>query len=323
MKKLFVIYSCAKYLFMKNYYKTKYTGYDLLFVYGDPNLETNYEIDIENMTAKLKCSDFFEHLPEKTYMMLNMFKNATELQEYSHLIKMDDDTEINIIPNEFTTFLDSLDNYDYCGHRLINSDIMFHNYHFGKCMDDKLNQQPYELKTPLSWGAGYFYILSRKSVDLIYDEITENPNTLTEQLYEDMMVGTILSKNKINFIELLNNNIVTGYPRPRTSSITSQLTINTRQNYNYLSRNIISKTKKVNMNYNKNREFNTSVDENDEEQTHVEEQSPKNLNTNDNTNKKDNKTNTENKTINDVKKSFNPIIHKNTKRIINRTSIRR
>ena len=221
MKNLLVIYSCKKYSFMIPYYLEKYgnMGYDTYYLYGEPELEDDCVVDKESKIIKVKCEDNFESLPKKTYYMLKVFLGCEEFNDYEHIIKIDDDTELNIRYEQLETTELFNKNLNYMGHRLIKSGPMPHNYHFGKCADNLLNLKPFELNEHTNWGAGYLYILSRKASDIICSVLDDSPDILTENMYEDMMVGRILINNDIEFTEILPHNIVTDLPRPRRTSI--------------------------------------------------------------------------------------------------------
>jgi hypothetical protein len=246
MKVLLVIYSCCKYSFMHNYYIEKYKnmGYDVFVVYGDNALDNEYEIDYENNFIKLNCNDSFEYLVNKTNLLLNVF--LLEFSDYDYLIKMDDDTEINI-DHDTLSNLDIWNN-DYMGHKLIKSEPKEHNYHFGKCNDNALNIKPYDLEIDLSWGAGYFYILSRTIIKTLCEDIKNYPDLLNENLYEDMLIGYMMLNNNINFIEVLTYDIITNLNRPRMTSITNLLSANINK---VMYNNNSKKIKKISINYNK------------------------------------------------------------------------
>ncbi len=254
MKALLVIYSCRKYSFMHSYYIEKYTNmnYDVFVVYGD-KLDNEYEIDYDNNFIKLNCNDSFDYLVNKTNLLLNVF--LKEFSNYDYLIKMDDDTELNL---DYDALLNlNILNNDYMGHKLIKSVPQNHDYHFGKCDNLILNSKPYELEIELSWGAGYFYILSKNTIETICDDIKNYPDLINENLYEDMLIGYIMLNNNIEFHEILTYEIITNLPRPRITSITNLLMINPNKIiYNKNSKKI----KKISFNYNKS-DTNDDVDE--------------------------------------------------------------
>lgn len=215
------------------YYLEKYSnmGYDVYYLYGEPDLEEDCVVDKESKIIKVKCEDNFESLPKKTYFMLKVFLGCEEFNDYEYIIKMDDDTELNIRHEQLLASELLNKKFDYMGHKLIKSNPMPHNYHFGKCSDNLLNLKPFELNEHVTWGTGYFYILSRKSADLICSVIDDSQDILTENLYEDMMVGRILINNDIEFMEVLPNYIITDLQRPRRTSVnillgTIQSTVN-------------------------------------------------------------------------------------------------
>ena len=221
MKVLLVIYSCKKYSFMMPYYLEKYSnmGYDVYYLTGDEELEDDCLLDKESKTIKIKCKDNFENLSTKTYYLLQLFNTYKEFIDYDYLIKMDDDTELNIKLEHLLTGDFFQKNLDYMGHKLIKSPAMPHNYHFGKCDNNILNLKPFELNSDLNWGCGYFYILSKKAVDTICGILEEHEEILQEFLYEDMMIGKLMKENEIEFNEILRFGIQTDLPRPRKNSL--------------------------------------------------------------------------------------------------------
>jgi len=247
MKILLLIYTCKKYSFLHNDYKNKYTslGYDFYLVYCDPNIDEDCIIDQENSSFILKCEDNFENLPKKTYLMLKTFLECESFNDYDYIIKMDDDTEINFKLSELVN--SNLLDGDYIGAKLLSSEPQDHNYHFGKCSNNELNSTPYKLDIDLSWGAGYFYILSRKAIKIRCDDIEGYKQLLADNLYEDMMIGYILFNNDIEFKELFNKSVITNLSRPRRLSInilnSSILNNNNINKVTYNSR--VNKIKKI------------------------------------------------------------------------------
>ena len=246
---------------MHKEYIEKYTqlGYDMFVVYGD-SIDCEYTINLETRIIVLKCEDTFEALPNKTYMLLKMFAEADEMKDYNMMIKMDDDTELNLSYNMLMNMKFWENNYDYMGAKLIKSKNSMHDYHFGKCSDMTINTKLYELEMELSWGAGYFYILSRNIINTLYEDIKGYPDLLNENLYEDMMIGYMMANNNILFNEVLQGNVVTNLNRPRKTSLSNILIAQDKIIY-YPSKNF-SKIKKITYNFNKNNDNNNN-DNND------------------------------------------------------------
>lgn len=322
MSILLVIYSCKKYLFMKDYYDEKYTamGYTILFVFGDKDLETEYQYDSENRMAVLKCEDNFESLTKKTHMLFKMILTSSRLQNYEYIIKMDDDTELNLSCSQLVF----PDNLLYGGPRLIKSEPKEHNYHFGKCSEEsEFNMTPYELKTELSWGAGYCYILHRNVIEMICLAIEKDDKILNEYLYEDMMVGKIISTSNISYIEFLTRNIITDLSRPRKTSITQIIT----NKINFIPKST-SKIKRVSFNTGLNTvsdinyledKLNSELSLNRELDKKIRELSEK---VNKNNNIQINNYDSTNEYF-QPNRSFNPVTHRNVTKIKGRISIRR
>ncbi len=255
MSVLLIIYSCKKYSFLHQDYIKKYTelGYDVFIVYGVPTIEEQYLINFNENIIKLRCKDNFEDLPFKTYALLKMFLNEEKFQKYDFLIKMDDDTELNIHHDVFVK--SPLFENNYFGQQLIKSQPMLHNYHFGKCFSNELNSKLYDLEINLEWGAGFFYVLSRNAINLIVGDIRGYSDLLNENLYEDMMIGYIMSNNNIEFVEMNNKNIITNLPRPRILSI--QINSNNTKVYTNISN--INKIKKITYNYGNDEDIDNKI----------------------------------------------------------------
>jgi hypothetical protein len=350
---------------MKDYYVDKYTkmGYDVIFVFADPNLEddVDYIYDKENNMAVLKCEDGFENLTNKTYYLTKMILSSSRLRNYDYIIKMDDDTEFNMQHNNLSDMDFFKEERNYIGPKLLVSEPMEHDYHFGKCTNDiELNITPFELKEKLSWGSGFFYILSRQAITIINGCITADPSILKDFLYEDMMVGKILSENDINYELFLSNYIITDLKRPRTNSlnkliIQQQQTSDTSYSRMSFMPKSISRIKKVTFNFNKTEDTNNIDDElsekikkevniNQELDKKIKELSQKlngasntrnnnitnnNINNNTNNNKqinsssKQNTNSKQNINTNESRRIPNPIITKNAKKISGKMMIRR
>ncbi len=321
MKALLLIYSCKKYSFMYKEYIEKYykLGYDIFYVYADPNLDEEYTIDLQKNIITLKCNDNFENLPEKTYSLFKCLLKDEEFQNYDYFIKMDDDTELSI---NYETFI-NLDilkkNHDYIGVKKIKSEACEHNYHFGKCDNNNLNNQSFILESPMIWGAGFFYILSKNGIKLICQEI-ETYNLLKEYLYEDMLIGKIFYENDIEFIEGFQNFVITDLHRPRKTSISSII----QQTYSSNLSKTISKIKKVS--FNKTQINNNIAYEDNEIDNEIEKKIKQEVLINTELNKKifelNNKISDNNTNDIIIGNTFNPIIHRNTKKITGKKLIK-
>ena len=116
---------------------------------------------------------------------------------YTHLIKVNDDTFINV-----DKLLDlNLNNIDYCGKK-VNTN--YHPYiHYYKCKDPAFHKP--KLRTTHNYIEGGFLILSKKAVNIItsYSEdfFTNFPDAYRG---EDVVVGEILHKNNILLTDICN-----------------------------------------------------------------------------------------------------------------------
>ncbi len=228
VKVLLAIYSCKKYSFMQEYYFEKYRniGYDdIIFVVGsgqECNIESpEWFHDDTSGVVVLNCPDTFEKLPFKTYCLLSMFLQDSKYSDFDYIIKLDDDTEFNMTFQRFCG-LDFIadDKYDYMGSKKIISGNTEHNYHFGKCSDNsQLNYTTYRIKDTETWLMGCCYVLSKYACEIISTCISNNNLILKNNLYEDMMVGNILTTNEIEPFECFMSNIITDQKRPRVNSL--------------------------------------------------------------------------------------------------------
>lgn len=223
MKLLLVIYSCKKYAFLHQDYLTKYKnmGYDVFITFGEKTLENNYIINPDARYIVTNADDTFEALPEKTYKLFKTINDNEYFKDYDYVIKMDDDTELTINHDNLCNMISQLTTpADYLGPKFLKSEKdTKHNYHFGKCQNEKLNCQPFLMTDELSWGVGYFYILSKTAINKLVSDITGYLDILTHHIYEDMLVGEVMLVNDFKYIEFLQKNIVTNLNRPRTLSI--------------------------------------------------------------------------------------------------------
>jgi len=135
---------------------------------------------------KLNFKECYEQLPLKTFLSLKELYN----KEYTHLLKTDDDTFIDVNSLIKLNFND----LNYYGRGVQpNNNI---DAHFYKCKD-KAYHLP-KRKTEFSYAEGGAYILSKKAVDIIAS-YPENYflNTPLNYRGEDVIVGELLAKNNI------------------------------------------------------------------------------------------------------------------------------
>lgn len=185
-----VVLSCDKYKDrIENLQKNLLNNinYDYYIIRADHTLNSS---QINNNILTVNCEECYENLPKKTLMAYKYLYNNFD---YDYILKIDDDTMINIpilekfIENKFL-------NLDYLGGKAGGHvDIK---WHFGKCKNPELNNKKYWNGYNGYWcGGGFGYILSRPSISILLRE--DNYKYICEEIYEDKAIGDILRKHDI------------------------------------------------------------------------------------------------------------------------------
>lgn len=152
---------------------------------------------------KLNCQDTYDYLPVKVCLMISAILNIPSFDEYTHILKVDDhDTKIDKNINEK---FNNITLTDFCGQLLNGINYGSRKWHFYKCPPNSLwynkeykgKYQPY-----LDGGAGY--ILSKKSMNIVYNELNDMYDVHHNFIFEDVMIAMILHKNRI-FPTQINN----------------------------------------------------------------------------------------------------------------------
>lgn len=146
-------------------------------------------LDIDAPLLQLNFKESYEQLPLKTYHLLKDTLNY----EYSHIIKTDDDTFLNIdlITKDILQF-------DYIGKFNLPSSAP--TLHYYKCNDEfKVPKKSAKYK----YAEGGMYILSKKAVNKIL-ELPESSFINTPENYkgEDVLIGEILSSEEFTKLDL-------------------------------------------------------------------------------------------------------------------------
>ena len=180
MEYLFIIYSCQKNLLLaEQVYKRifgKLHRCQVYIMYGDMSLEEEYKI-VDDKYIVLKCLDDYDHLSDKTLLLLNTL--AQHFPMIKGMFKCDDDVIVNIGHiNKIITGLSAP--VDYIGKPVIRTDE-----------DIKRFPDKHHL-LPAVYCAGPLYFLSRKALDCF-----SQTETITKNYYEDVMVGFHLNQFKI------------------------------------------------------------------------------------------------------------------------------
>ena len=193
---LFIIYSCKKNIekaeILYNLVKERITWLNFYIIYGDINIENDYEIK-DNKYLILKCGDNYENLCEKT---ITLCKVIHILFPNTDILKCDDDIFPNIIKLiELIKYIEmhsmQQTNIDYLGNKNITEKDAISDSHFGKCSENVFNVLRIVHKA--HYASGPLYYLSSKSINIL-----SSVSNINSHFFEDNMVGYILQQNNIN-----------------------------------------------------------------------------------------------------------------------------
>ena len=163
------------------------------YVIGDPSLESDWKL--EGYILYVKTPDNYESLSMKVFKAFEFFLCCSD---YKGVMKLDDDCWISNI-NGFRSIIERLEGSclnDYMGR--INSAAMGRTWHFDKCELPSLNRAPYSLMNQTRYCAGgYGYYLSRRSLNILFEHIYKYPGVFDGELYEDVLIGKLLSYYQI------------------------------------------------------------------------------------------------------------------------------
>jgi len=208
---LVVIVSCNKHDHLWGGIKNR-TNNDLIILSGTNNRDRSKRwYDKNEKILWLNCNDYYDGLPEKIILMIEEVLHNPEFSHITHIIKIDDhDNEFNdaSIKNLYNN--NSLKKFDYLGQKenfwvnLRNCD-----YHFGKVPEwSYWHNRHADVANIRYFDGGCSYILSRRAMEIINREYNEtNIDQLrNNEIYEDLMIGRILSKHNVSS-KLLNYGI--------------------------------------------------------------------------------------------------------------------
>lgn len=166
---------------------------DYLFIYGDPNMETEYEIKGDEL--HLKCDDGYFKLNEKmTCLWRYLSKNH---KEYTRYLKIDDDTFVNVRKLKYYLY------------EIILEDIKY----FGSYNTYVANGIWNNLPTGLWYGPQYegpFYGMSKEVIDYYVENITQDSvenNRCEDKLFADTVRDKYPVKNHD-----ISDNTICGFP---------------------------------------------------------------------------------------------------------------
>ena len=180
---LFVIYSCKKNIKkseqLYNIINGNITNCKVFIAYGE---NTSISTIKEDKYLILNCGDNYEDLCEKTICLMKTI--CTVFPNIKGVFKCDDNIIINY--RSFFDFYKRVETElpNYAG-RSCTSNGGFSKWHFNKCSNESFNK-PY--------ATGPLYYLSKKSIE--YLQFID----YKEYLYEDVMVGYILSRFNIQLL---------------------------------------------------------------------------------------------------------------------------
>lgn len=154
---------------------------DYLFIYGDPDMETEYEIKGDELY--LKCDDDYFKLNEK---MTCLWRYLSKIhKEYTNYLKIDDDTFVNV---------PKLKDYLF---KIVLEDIKY----FGSYNTYVANGTWNNLPTGLWYGPQYeggFYGMSKEIIDYYVENITQDSienNRCEDKLFADTVRDKYPVKN--------------------------------------------------------------------------------------------------------------------------------
>jgi len=146
----------------------------------------------------LNCIDTYDGLSEKMMLAYKFIVTSDKFNGITHIFKADDhDTYFTIeqIKDIEHNYTDILKSQDYIGQNLIRENQMGRTHHFNKVpISSKWHNTPYLGKYIPYLGGGETYILSIKSLNYI---VVNNLEYTKYGSYEDIMIGSILSKYNI------------------------------------------------------------------------------------------------------------------------------
>lgn len=177
--------------------KNKLDSCLIVIVYGDPELQDNYRIDMDKYLI-LRCGDGYEHLSQKT---LALFKTTSLLfSGFKGLFKCDDDVIPNIAHlNSHIRYLLEND-ISYSGNCCKTNSYVSHG-HYDKPIPDFF-RVPY-LIPKCSYCPGPLYYTSLKSINLFSN------SQIVSNFFEDVMVGSNLNRLGVypDHVDLFSNDL--------------------------------------------------------------------------------------------------------------------
>jgi hypothetical protein len=155
--------------------------HDVFYVYGGA-----VEDRVEGDRIDLACEESYELLHLKS---LRFFQFIHQTFDFDFVIKVDDDTYVDpafLNEREFVA--------DYTGF-IANNENVSREWHYSKVNPEL--QVPYSGDFEAPYAQGFFYVLSRKAVELLATiDSRDVPEVKLGIAYEDVMVGNVLYRSK-------------------------------------------------------------------------------------------------------------------------------
>ena len=115
-------------------------------------------------TFYVDCEDYYENLPAKVALCIK--KAYEKFPHLDYIVKVDDDTEINL--DTLIEFIEKNKELDYAGYVISAPYGRIETHHIGKCHNEEYNKLSVNLP-PFTICIGVLYILSKKSVKVIIE----------------------------------------------------------------------------------------------------------------------------------------------------------
>lgn len=189
-KILVLIFSCKKYeLRVKYLEKINYlnafneSNIDYLIIVGNDTIDSEYILHDKTMT--INVTDDYKSFPKK---IIKTFSIIKELYNYDYIIKTDDDCILNL--DNIEKIYNYMTNYDYIGN--LSNYSTNYNPNYNGLHNTSVYIGPY-----MNGANGY--IISKKALYDICNSPEITNKLLCTELYEDKLIGDILTLKKYHF----------------------------------------------------------------------------------------------------------------------------
>ena len=170
---------------------------------GVPDLETDYKL-VDDVLY-LRCEDTYEFLPTKMIMAYNVILNDIRFKDTTHILKLDNDIDIDQVWEFVNENSELIGTEDYTGGNVYLCALEpGSTWHFGTIPETSYwhNRPFFEKRIPFASG-GHTYTLSRRSLEVICKEYNfKNIDEVCKRyILEDMAVALILERSGITPIQ--------------------------------------------------------------------------------------------------------------------------